>query len=83
MSEAFANVTLHVSIDDAQALWDRALQQMRDDGILQGDDEPGEDEIEMIGTRDEPDLAGCLRMVLDPGTSPDGITINDSSVDVY
>ena len=82
MTEQHADVTLHVSIDDPQALWDRAVQQLRADGVLTSD-ELGDDEIGMIGTREEPDLSGCLRMILDPGTSPDGMTINDSSVEIY
>lgn len=82
MAEQHADVTLHVSIDDPQTLWDRAVQQLRTDGVLTSD-ELGDDEIEMIGTREEPDLSGCLRMILDPGTSPDGMTINDSSVEIY
>ncbi|MCG7348848.1 hypothetical protein [Sphingomonas sp. ACRSK] len=82
MSEQHADVTLHVSIDDPQALWDRAVQQLRADGVL-ASGELGDDEIGMIGTREEPDLSGCLRMILDPGTSPDGMTINDSSVEIY
>jgi hypothetical protein len=65
-------VTLYVTVTDPAALHRAALARYKQEG---GDDEGAED---FIGTAAEPDISGCLRMLLDPGMSPDGININDS-----
>lgn len=73
-----ASVTLFVTIHDQKAVWDHAF------GIYR-QSSPNADEAEfalMGGTRHEPDLSGCLRMIFDPGESPPGLQIEESSAEI-
>lgn len=73
-----ASVTLFVTIHEPQAVWEHAL------GIYQ-QTSPSSDEAEFAelgGTRAEPDLSGCLRIIFDPGESPPGLQIEDSSAEL-
>lgn len=81
MANIGASVTLHVEIFDAQAMWDHALTDYQENHF--GCDEKAEEEfVGMCGTRDNPDLGECLRMIFDPGESPPGISIQDSAASV-
>lgn len=43
-----------------------------------------DEELEdFFGTADEPNLSGCARELFDPGVSPDGCEIQDSSVEEF
>lgn len=68
-------VSLYVTVHDEQLLWDAARARYVDDA-----EDDGAAEI-MLGTRDEPDVSGCLRMLADPGVSWPGTQIEDSSCD--
>jgi hypothetical protein len=81
MERIDASVTIFVMIHDPQALWDRAVTQAIDDKAISDASEASNIE-DMIGTRKEPDLSGCLRMIFDPGESPDGCQIEDSSAEI-
>jgi len=87
-----ASVTLHVEIFDPKAMWDHAF------GVYSGaqlgyklhdPDDPTrlgnelhDEFVAMCGKRDDPDIAECLRMIFDPGESPPGVQIEDSSAEV-
>jgi len=87
-----ASVTLHVEVFDPQAMWDHAFRaytgpQLRykihdpADPTRLGDELHGQ-LVALCGTRDDPDIGECLRMIFDPGESPPGIQIEDSSAEV-
>lgn len=87
-----ASVTLHVEVFDPQAMWDHAFgayagPQLRykihdpADPTRLSDDLHGEF-VALCGTRDDPDIGECLRMIFDPGESPPGIQIEDSSAEI-
>jgi hypothetical protein len=38
---------------------------------------------EMLGTKRDPDIAACLVMLFDPGSGPDGISIDHSYAEVH
>lgn len=70
-------VTLYVAMDDAEALHAEAVRRAKEDGLHQ-------DSIdEMLGTKDNISISDCLRYVFDPGTSPPGTQIQDSSCESY
>lgn len=87
-----ASVTLHIVILDPQTMWDHAhrvyaLSHL--DHKVYDDAQPTRvaDEFlaevtSLCGPRDEPDIGECLRMIFDPGESPPGIVIEDSSAEV-
>ena len=70
-----ASITIHVEILNEQRLWDHANRICRS----KYKDENPED---LIGTREEPDIEGCLQLIFDPGDSPPGIQIDDSVVEI-
>lgn len=77
-----ASVTLHVTIHDEHQLWMAAR-----DNYLQANPTATTEELDgFFGDgRDEDfpyDLSGCLRELFDPGVSPPGIEIQDSSCEV-
>ena len=78
-------VQLHVTITDPQAVYDQAAQQLVDDGVIGSlddiEDEGPSGPQSMLGTRDKPDLAGCLRIIFDKGSSP-GLEVEDSESEV-
>lgn len=78
MEKTSASVTLHVEVFDPQAMWEHAYA-VYEEGNGTADQGDFED---MCGTREEPDITECLRMIFDPGESPPGIQINDSSAEV-
>lgn len=87
-----ASVTLHVEIYDPPTLWDHAhriyalshldhkvFDQANPTALAAG---LLDEFVSMCGTRNEPDLGECLRMIFDPGESPPGVQIEDSSAEV-
>ena len=57
--------TMHVRVYDAPSLHRAAYKHATEiDGL--DDDET----IEMLGTEEEPNIEGCLVMILDPGNMP-------------
>lgn len=78
MDKVSARFTLHVDVFDPQALWDHAHQIGQKENAFSDH----EGAIDMLGPRDEPDVTECLRMIFDPGESPPGVQINDSSAEI-
>jgi hypothetical protein len=62
--------TLHVRIDDRKAFARAAVKQAVADGI--------DEDAARVSSRD---LGWCATMLFDPGTSPDGCTLLDSSTE--
>lgn len=87
-----ASVTLHVDVFDPQAMWDHAFRtyalshltyKIHDDAQpTRLADELLAEFVALCGARDEPDIGDCLRMIFDPGESPPGISIEDSSAEM-
>lgn len=87
-----ASVTLHVEVSDPQAMWDHAFgayagpqlrYKVHDPGDPTGlGDELYDGFVALCGTRDDPDIGECLRMIFDPGESPLGIQIEGSSAEL-
>lgn len=69
-------VTLFVHVEDLPALRAEAERIYRENVTNVTD----EDIAELLDLDGKPDPAACLRMVLDPGISPPGISIQDSTV---
>lgn len=68
-------ITIHVRVDDPQALHAAALAHCTDrDGLRP------QDAIDLIGERKDPDISACLIALFDPGHMC-GCTIYGSSVD--
>lgn len=65
-------VTIYVQITDPTALWDAAAAALVNDGGF-------EDLQNFLGSREEPDISGCLRQLADPGQSWPGTSILDSA----
>lgn len=74
MSKTHA-VTLYVDVNDAAQLHSHAMQIATNED-MQMSIANAED---LLGTAAEPDISACLRMVFDPGQSPPGTSILDSS----
>ncbi len=74
MSEKTYEVSLYVRVHDKEELFKSASAQALKEGM-------SEAEIgEMLKSPDnEIDVSACLRMIFDPGTSPAGCEILDSS----
>lgn len=82
MRKVPVNITIEVEVFDERALWQAAIDRARDDGLFT--DEPTKDVLDMLGDPDHAegssvDLAACLIMLLDPGESPPGCEIQQSS----
>ena len=73
MKVTYYAVTIDVAVYDEQQLFDAALASLMEEG------HPGDVE-DFLGTKDEPDIGGCLIQLLDPGMSPPGTSIIVSSV---
>lgn len=71
-------VTLYVTVYDSTELHEHAASVMRRD-MRDTPKEMARQIRELLGTNRKPDLGACLRMIFDPGESPPGCTINDSS----
>lgn len=82
MENTAASVTLHVEVFDAQAMWGHAYVIYQRSNRGRSGITVREEFVEMCGPRMEPDIGECLRMIFDPGESPPGIQINDSSAEV-
>ena len=70
-----ASVTLHLNILDPQELWDSAAKAMK---AAPG----GKVDTEIMGTRDNPTIGGCIAMIFDPGESPPGVEIIETTTEV-
>lgn len=66
-------VTIYVSVDDAEQLYEEAVRRAKADGLAQASIDS------MLGTKEEISINDCLRYIFDPGTSPPGTSIQDSS----
>ena len=64
-----------IEVHDPKALHVAARLRALADGITAGQLD------EYIGTRAEPHIPSCLQMLFDPGTSPPGTSIQQSSVE--
>lgn len=67
--------TMHLRVDDPGALHDAALRHS-----IQVDRLTAAEAIDIIGGRDNPDIAACLIAVLDPGSLA-GCSISGSAVE--
>ena len=67
--------SMYVQVSDEQSLHDAAYTRGLAEGVAE------ESIYDMLGTRDEPDVSSCLRMMFDPGESPSGTEILDSEVE--
>lgn len=68
-------VSIFVDVHDAQALHAHAMKIATEPGSGMSTT----DAESMLGSAEEPNISGCLRMVFDPGASPPGTSILDSS----
>ena len=73
-----ANVTIYVTVYDEQALWKHAYAKMESDT---GTQDQGYVE-EVLGTLTEPNVGACLQMIFDPGESPPGVCIIESTSEI-
>lgn len=71
-------VSLFVDVNDAQALHAHAMKIATEPGTGMA----ANDAESMLGSAEEPDISACLRMVFDPGVSPPGTSILDSSCEL-
>lgn len=72
----YYNLTLHVKVTNEALLYEAAKRQAIKDGIAPADvDHYLKMDGGAICVRD------CLRMLLDPGASPDGVEILDTTVE--
>ena len=83
MARKSYEVSIFVDVHDARDLYEAALAR----GVAENSDAQNKSRRatiahfrDYLGTRKAPDVHGCLRMMFDPGLSPDGCTINDSAV---
>ncbi len=70
-------VEIYVDVHDARALHQHAVA-LATSGENALSPEAAHD---MLGSPDEPNIGDCLRWVFDPGESPPGASIQDSSCD--
>lgn len=66
------DVTISCRVFDPQALWDKAHAR----AVIEGHD--GESVGVCLGTRDAPDMGGCLQMIFDRFDLLDGAEIEGS-----
>lgn len=82
MEKLRASVTVQVEVFDQQAMWDHAYKIYDESMPNVSSDQTYLEFVEMCGPRDEPKIGDCLQMIFDPGESPPGVQINDSSTEV-
>ena len=68
-------VTIDVHVNDPKALWAAAQAKCMDKWMNT------QSIKDFIGTRRTPNVPGCLRAMFDPGQSPAGCEIQDSTAD--
>ena len=73
MKKRTFEVSISIEVKDEAELYEYAMRRSIEDGLSE------EAAEEMLGSKEEPDISACLRMVIDPGTSPSGTSILDSS----
>lgn len=64
--------TLHGEVQDVERLYSAALEQSTKDGMNKDEAD------EMLTTDGDINVTACIRTLLDPGVSPDGLSIDDS-----
>ncbi len=69
------SVSIDVRVVDPQALWDAAYEECVFEEHLCHDQA-----VEELGTREDPNVSNCIRFLIDPGSSPPGLEIQDSQV---
>ena len=67
-------ITITALVTDPQALWDSAVAH----GMCEGLFKNTEDAAELLGPREKPDIAECLRSIVEPQTSPTGAEIQET-----
>lgn len=68
-------VLVEIEVNNPAALYDAAVAAAR------AEEYP--DPVDLLGTRERPDIGACLQYVLDPGTSPAGTEILNSHVQLH
>lgn len=75
----YVTLTLELEITDAEEFRAAAIS-----SYTATNPNPTDEELEdFFGTVEEPNLSGCARELFDPGVSPDGCEIQDSSAEEY
>lgn len=69
-------------ITDPGAVWDAASGDYAADNQGRGHDDVSAEIEEWLGTREAPNVAGCIRQLLDPGTAIKGLQVIDSAAKV-
>lgn len=72
MEKVYATVEINVEIFDKEALWHHARFVHHRSRIST----PFE---ELCGTREDPQITDCLIMIFDPGVSPEGTQISETT----
>ncbi|MFP3609229.1 hypothetical protein SB778_03830 [Paraburkholderia sp. SIMBA_050] len=70
-------ISIDVTVHDEKALFDHAMSIAMQGGNSE------EEALSMLKPEGEIDASACITMVLDPGESPPGLTIEQSSVESY
>lgn len=79
MSKTY-DFSLTIEVDDEIELWKFARRKYESHNLAIGD---GSDLDEMFGTVDQIDVSACLQEILDPGVSPAGTSIIESTVESF
>lgn len=75
----YVTLTLELEITDAKEFRDTAIASYTANNPKATDEELED----FFGTTEEPNCGGCARELFDPGKSPDGCEIQDSSAEEY
>jgi hypothetical protein len=75
----YVTLTLELEITDAKEFRDTAIASYTANNPNATDEELED----FFGTAEEPNCGGCARELFDPGESPDGCEIQDSSAEEY
>lgn len=78
--EGFESIELtfraHVEVFDREALYKAAVERAQQEGT-----HDSESLKTMLGTAEDPNVEGCVIMLMDPGQSPPGMQIEQSFCD--
>jgi hypothetical protein len=75
----YVTLTLELEITDAQTFRETAIA-----SYSETNPNATPEELEdFFGTAEEPNCSGCARELFDPGVSPDGCEIQDSSAEEF
>lgn len=87
MKPSYHTVRLNVRIFDQAAFFASAVARAIADGMSEADareslsEEPDDDATDLDENGRVPNLNACLQMLFDPGVSPDGCEIQESSAE--